>query len=40
MNGDNDIVGVSDIVCDGLVYDADSGGAVLRLLEHERGEKL
>ena len=40
MNGDNDSVGVSDIVGDGVVYDADSGGAVLRLLEHERGEKL
>ena len=40
MNGDNDSVGVSDIVGDGFVYDADSGGAVPRLLEGERGEKL
>ena len=37
---DNDSVGVSDIVGDGVVYDADSGGAVLCLFEHERGEKL
>ena len=40
MNGDNDSVGVSDIVGDGVVYDADIGGAVLPLLERERGEKL
>ena len=41
MNGDNDsVVGVSDTVGDGVVYDADNGGAVLRLFEHERGEKL
>ena len=40
MKCDNDSVGVSDIVGDGVVYDADSGGAVLHLLERGRGEKL
>ena len=39
MKCDNDSVGVSDIVGDGVVYDA-GGGAALRLLERERGEKL
>ena len=37
---DNDSAGVSDIVGDGVVYDADSGVAVLPLMERERGEKL
>ena len=41
MNGDNDSVGARDIVGDGVVYDADSGGAVFPLLlELERGEEL
>ena len=40
MNGDNDSVGVNDIVGDSVVYDADRGGAVLRLLERKQGEKL
>ena len=35
------LAGVRDIVVgDGVVYDSDSGGAVFRLLERKRGEKL